>query len=73
VAGAGAHWSRAHVLFPRAFLETAARVDEALLLGRKAGDAWVVSVALFVQGLTAFERGDHQLAVARALEARSDR
>ena len=31
----------------------------ALLLGRKDGDAWVVTFALFLQGLAAFELGDH--------------
>ena len=46
------------------------RLAEALSLGREADDAWVVSLALFIQGLAALERGDHEQAVARALEAR---
>jgi len=44
---------------------------EALSLGREGGDAWVVSFALFLQGLAAFELGDHEQAAALALEARN--
>ncbi|MEP6917514.1 MAG: hypothetical protein ABJC89_17820 [Acidobacteriota bacterium] len=42
----------------------------ALSLGRECGDPWVVSFALFLQALTAFELGDYQRALARAIEAR---
>jgi non-specific serine/threonine protein kinase len=51
-------------------VEVGALASEALLLGREAGDAWVVAFALFLQGLAALELGDHKQAVARALEAR---
>jgi len=50
--------------------EMGALATEALALGREGGDEWVVSFALFLQGLAAFELGDHQQAAARALEAR---
>jgi non-specific serine/threonine protein kinase len=43
--------------------------DEALSLGREAGDAWAVSFALFMQALAAFELGDHEEAAARCREA----
>ena len=60
----------AHMLyFQGRHAETAARVGEALSLGRQLDDAWVVSVALFMQALIAFELGDHHEAVARAQEA----
>jgi non-specific serine/threonine protein kinase len=45
-------------------------IAEALSLGRVAGDAWVISFALFMQGVAALERGDHEQATARSLEAR---
>ena len=51
-------------------VEVGALATEALSLGREDGDAWVVSFALFLQGLAAFELGDHEQAAARALEAR---
>ena len=51
-------------------IEIGTAATEALSLGREDGDAWVVSVALFLQGLAAFELGDHTQAAARALEAR---
>ena len=51
-------------------IESEAHVAEALSLGREAGDAWVVSFALFLQGLAALERGDEDQAVTCALEAR---
>ena len=51
-------------------IEAGALVTEALSLGREVGDAWIVSFALFLQGLAALERGDHSQAVACALEAR---
>ena len=51
-------------------IESGALVAEALSLGREAGDAWAVSFALFIQSLTALERGDHDQAVACALAAR---
>ena len=38
----------------------AGALHEALALGREDGDAWVVSFALFMQALAAFERGDHR-------------
>jgi len=44
-------------------------VAEALSLGRLDADAWVQSFALFMQGLAAFDSGDHEQATARALEA----
>jgi tetratricopeptide (TPR) repeat protein len=43
---------------------------EALSLGRADDDAWIVSFALFLRGLAAFELGDHQQAAALSLEAR---
>jgi non-specific serine/threonine protein kinase len=52
------------------YLEAGADATEALSLGREVGDAWVASFALFLQGLAAFELGDHEQAVARSLEAR---
>ena len=45
-------------------------VVEALSLGREAGDSWVVSVASFLLGLAALERGDRGEALAYALDAR---
>jgi len=48
----------------------AERAAEALGLGRACADGWVISVALFLDALTAFERGDHEHAAARAIEAR---
>ena len=36
----------------------------------RTSDAWAVSFALFLQGLAAFELGDHEQAAARAVEAR---
>lgn len=51
-------------------VEVAALADEALALGRDAGDGWVVAFALFLQGLAAFELGDHATAAARAQDAR---
>jgi tetratricopeptide (TPR) repeat protein len=51
-------------------LEVEALATEALSLGREDDDEWVVSFALFLQGLAAFELGDHEQAAARALEAR---
>jgi non-specific serine/threonine protein kinase len=45
-------------------------VAEALSLGRRTDDQWVVSQALFIQSLVALERGHHEEAVARAIEAR---
>jgi predicted ATPase/DNA-binding winged helix-turn-helix (wHTH) protein len=45
-------------------------VAEALSLGRETGDSWVVSVASFLLGLAALERGDRDEALACALEAR---
>ncbi|MEO8077313.1 MAG: hypothetical protein ABI818_13360 [Acidobacteriota bacterium] len=42
----------------------------ALSLGRECGDPWVASFALFLQALAAFELGDYQQALARAIEAR---
>jgi len=51
-------------------VEVGALATEALALGREDDDEWVVSFALFLQGLSAFELGDHEQAAARALEAR---
>ena len=45
-------------------------VHEALSLGREDDDAWVISFALFLQGLLAFERGDREQAVSCSIEAR---
>ena len=50
-------------------VEVGALAAEALSLGRKDGDFWVVSFSLFLQGTAAFERGDHELAEARSREA----
>ena len=50
-------------------IESGALVAEALSLARGAGDAWAVSFALFVQSLTALERGEHDQAVTCALAA----
>ncbi|MEP7304448.1 MAG: winged helix-turn-helix domain-containing protein [Acidobacteriota bacterium] len=44
-------------------------VAEALSLGRENEDAWVVSFALFMQGLASLQCGDHEQATARALGA----
>jgi hypothetical protein len=57
-------------LFEGQYVEAGARAAEALSLGRKDGDAWVVSVALFVEGDAAFELGEHERAEARLLQAR---
>ena len=46
-------------------------VADALALGVQDGDAWVVSFALFMQGLDALESGNHEHAAARAMEARA--
>jgi len=43
---------------------------EALSLGREDGDAWVISFALFAQGLVAVDQGDLEQAAARSIEAR---
>jgi len=51
--------------------EVGALASEALSLGRKDDDEWVVPFALFLQGLAAFELGDHEQAAALALEARA--
>ena len=51
-------------------IESGALVAEALSLASEAGDAWAVSFALFIQSLTALERGAHDEAVACALRAR---
>jgi non-specific serine/threonine protein kinase len=51
-------------------VEVGTLATEALSLGRKDDDEWVVSFALFLQGLAAFELGEHEQAGARALEAR---
>ena len=51
-------------------VEVGALATEALSLGREDGDEWVVVFALFLQGLAAFELGNHEQAAARALEAR---
>jgi tetratricopeptide (TPR) repeat protein len=45
-------------------------IAEAVSLGREDGDAWVVSFALFMQGFSALQRGDHAQAAALAAEAR---
>src|SRR5437762_2909284 len=37
--------------------------------GRADGDAWTVSFALFLQGTSAFERGDHEQAKVRSTQA----
>jgi non-specific serine/threonine protein kinase len=50
--------------------EVGALATEALSLGREGGDAWVVSFALFLQGLAALELGDHEQAAVLAVEAR---
>jgi len=47
-----------------------AEIAEAVSLGREEGDAWVLAFALFMQGLAALQRGDHEQAMALALEAR---
>ena len=51
-------------------VEVEALATEALSLGHGDGDAWVVSFALFLQGLAAFELGDHEQAAALAVAAR---
>jgi predicted ATPase/DNA-binding winged helix-turn-helix (wHTH) protein len=56
--------------FEGQYVEAGALAAEALSLGRKDGDAWVVSVALFVEGDAAFELGEHERAEARLLQAR---
>jgi predicted ATPase/DNA-binding winged helix-turn-helix (wHTH) protein len=45
-------------------------IAEALSLGREEGDAWAMSFALFMQGLAALQRGEHEQAQALALDAR---
>jgi hypothetical protein len=45
-------------------------IAEALSLGRDDRDAWVMSFALFMQGLAALKRGDHAQATACCLESR---
>jgi len=50
--------------------EVGALATEALALGRQHGDPWIVSFALFLQGLAAFELGDHERAAVLSLEAR---
>jgi predicted ATPase/DNA-binding winged helix-turn-helix (wHTH) protein len=47
-----------------------ATVAEALSLGRRHDDPWVVAFALFLQALASLERGDGEEAVSRAVEAR---
>ena len=44
-------------------------VSEALGCGERDGDGWTISFALFMQGLAAFERGDHAQATARSEQA----
>lgn len=51
-------------------VDASPHVAEALSLGRRTDDPWVVSQALFIQSLVALERGDREEAVARAVEAR---
>lgn len=69
-------WRRARVFTGLANLDYFQGVDatahlaEAVSLGREAHDAWVVAHALAIQGLAALERGDHEIAIARAVEAR---
>ncbi len=50
--------------------EVWALATEALALGREHRDPWIESFALFLQGLAAFELGDHEQAAVRSLEAR---
>ena len=50
--------------------EVGALATEALELGREHRDPWIESFALFLQGLAAFELGDHEQAIVRSLEAR---
>ena len=57
-------------VFEGQYVEAAALAAEALALGRKDGDLWVVSVALFVEGDAVFELGEHERAEARFLQAR---
>jgi predicted ATPase/DNA-binding winged helix-turn-helix (wHTH) protein len=52
-------------------VEVGALATEALSLGREDGDGWAVTFALFLQGLAAFELGDHERAAALAVEARN--
>jgi non-specific serine/threonine protein kinase len=62
----------AHMLyFQGHFSETEVVVTEAFSSARNDDDAWGLSFALFVQGLVAFERGDFDQAVARAVQARA--
>ena len=56
--------------FEGRYAETEAQATEALSLGHQDGDAWVVSFALFLQGLAALGVGDLDKAAARAQEAR---
>jgi len=56
--------------FQARYVETVALATEALSLGREDADPWVVSFALFMQALVALERGDHEEAAARSIEAR---
>jgi non-specific serine/threonine protein kinase len=68
---AGAFIGLAHMYyFQGRYSEARAASAEALSLGRKGDDAWVVSFALFFQGLVAFECGEYEQAAARAQEAR---
>jgi non-specific serine/threonine protein kinase len=62
----------AHMLyFQGDFTGTEELVEEALTVGREDDDAWTESFALFLQGLLAFERGDHEQAVSCSVEARA--
>jgi non-specific serine/threonine protein kinase len=51
-------------------VEVGALAAEALSLGHKEGDAWIVSFARFLQSLAAFELGDYEQAATLAVEAR---
>ena len=44
-------------------------VAEAVSLGRQEGDAWVLSFAVFMQGLAALGRGENERAMALSMEA----
>ncbi len=50
-------------------VEVSVLAAEALSLGREQRDLGVVSFSLFLQGTTAFERGEHELAEVRSWEA----
>lgn len=45
------------------------KIAEAAAIGRREGDAWTVSFAVFMQALAALERHDYEWATALALEA----